>query len=241
MPQEPDLPFRLDNRVLRRLGAAAGLALLAVVLTSQLAAASWWSKSVSTMDVRGITLGMSLDQVARLHPELQLRAVGTGGLVGGKFVPLDPSLVEHELTDGNVSCGTECFSVDFASPKQGGGAYDLSLRLTTPRGANVADLLADMEKKYGSPSDLRQIDDVPDETSTVTASWGMGIDASAPEAAPKSGQVLKIELKGDDGYVQVSIFLTDFGVEAADAQAKKEYLAQVAQQQTDQANKALNY
>lgn len=224
-----------------RLGVAALLVALTVLLHPGLAQAGWWHKSVSKMDVRGVTLGMSLNDVAKLHPELQARAIGTGGVVGGKFVPFDPSLVERRLTDGNISCATECFFVDFASPSQGGGAYNLYLMQTVPSGANIADLLADMEKKYGSPTDLQKNDDVPDDTSTITASWGMGIDASAPEENPQSGQMLKVELKNDDGYVQVSIFLTDFRVESADAQVQKDYLAQVEQQQTDQANKGLNY
>ena len=224
----------------RGLGAAAPLAALAVLLHPGPAQAGWWGKSVAKMDVRGVRLGMSEDDVARLHPELQATAISTGGVVGGKFVPYDPSLSEHRLTDG-TSCATECFFADFASPKLGGGAYNLYLMQTAPSGANIADLLADIEKKYGSPTDLRLSNDTPDDSNSITASWGMSIDASAPEQDPQSGQMLKVELENQDGYVQVSFFLTDFRVEAADALARKDYLAQVAQQQTDQANKALNY
>lgn len=232
--RHPSMTLRL------RLGAAALLAALVILLHPGPAQAGWWHKSVSKMDVRGVRLGMSEDDVARLHPELQAMAISPGGVVGGKFVPYDPSLSEHRLTDG-TSCGTECFFVDFASPKLGGGAYNLYLMQTAPSGANIADLLADIEKKYGSPTDLRLSNDTPDDSNSITASWGMGIDASAPEQDPQSGQVLKVELESQDGDVQVSFFLTDFRVEAADAQARKDYLAQVAQQQTDQANKGLSY
>jgi hypothetical protein len=229
------------SRIASRLGVAAFLAALAILLNSGPAQASWWHKSVSKMDVRGITLGMTLDEVAKLHPELQPMPISAGGVVGGKFVPLDPSLVEHRLTQSAPSDTTQYFFVDFASPKLGGGAYNLYLMQTAPSGANIADLLADMEKKFGSPTDLRLSNDTPDDSNSITASWGMGIDACAPEADPQSGEVLKIELENQGGNVQVSIFLTDFRVGAADAQAKKDYLAHVARQQTDQANKALSY
>ncbi|MDR3505267.1 MAG: hypothetical protein P4L52_03385 [Acidocella sp.] len=222
-----------------------GVALL-VMLTCQsfprAAQADWWGKSVSKMDVRSITLGMSMEEVAKLHPELRLQPGNTWQIVGGQKITFDPGIIEREMTDGGF-CGQECFSVGFASSKEGGGVDNLYLLQTLPSGANVSisDLLADMEKKYGSPTDLQKNADVADYTSTITASWGMGIDASSPEENPQSGQVLKVELKNDDGTVQVSFFLEDFGMQAADAKLMRDFMAQVTRQQADQANKTLNY
>lgn len=223
-----------------RLGVAGFLAALVVLLHPGPAQASWWSKSVSKMDVRGITLGMSEDEVAKLHPELQLGRT-TSALAGGRMVPLDPSLVESGLSDGHSSCATECFSVGFASSKLGGGVDYLYFVQTAPNGANIDDILADMEKKYGSPTDLRKNPDMGGGTSSITASWGLSIDASSPIGPPQSGQQLKVELEDDDGTVQVTIALKDFGVEAADEQLHKAYLAQAALQQGDQASKAVSY
>ncbi len=232
--------FRGGGNRHSRLGAAAILAALLVLLPPGPAQASWWSKSVSKMDVRGITLGMSEDAVAKLHPELQLGRT-TSAIAEGRAVPLDPSLVESGLSDGHSSCATECFSVGFAPPKLGGGVYSLSLVQTAPKGANIDDILADMEKKYGSPADLQKKPDMGDDTSSITAAWGMSIDAGPPVGQPQSGQQLKVELEDDDGIVQVTIFLTDFEVEADDERLRKAYLAQAVRQQDDQASKAVSY
>jgi predicted methyltransferase len=132
--------------------------------------------------------------------------------------------------------------VDFASPKGGGVVYNLYLKQSLPSGTNMADLLAEMEKKYGSPTDTQQTNDVADDSGTITATWGMTIADSSLDASPQSGKVLKIELDNVDGEgVTVSFFLKDFTVEAADEQARKAFLAQAAAQQASQANKALNY
>jgi hypothetical protein len=69
----------------------------------------------------------------------------------------------------------------------------------------------------------------------------MSIDASSPEGPPQSGQQLKVELEDQDGDVQVTISLTDFGIETADNQLRKAYLAQFEQQQSAGANGAVNY
>ncbi len=220
--------------------SVAFLVTLAVFSCPQPAKAGWFGSSAASLDVRGISLGMSEDAVAKLHPELQLQTLDTDGYAGGHDVQLDPSLIEHRLKDDG-SCGEECFSADFASAKQGGGVYNLFLKQTLPAGTSLSDLLADMEKKYGSPTDLQQGGNVPSNSSSITASWGMSINDSALESNPQSGQVLKVEMDDNDGEPEVSIFLIDFTVETADAQLKKDFLAQAVQQQTGQSNKALNY
>lgn len=232
----------MSHQLNRRVVALALLAALACLSSPGPARAGWWGKPVSKMDVRGVRLGMSMEEVAKLHPELQLQPGNSWQIVGGQKITFDPSIVGQGMSDGGT-CGQECFSVGFASSKSGGGVDYLHLLQTLPYGTNVSisDLLADMEKKYGSPTDLRKNDDVPDDTSTITASWGMGIDASSPEENPQSGQALTVELTNDDGTVQVSFFLEDFGVQAADAKLMKDFMAQIARQQANQATKQLNY
>lgn len=226
----------------RHLGAVAFLVVLASLSSPRAAQAGWWGASVSKMDVRGIRLGMSVEEVAKLRPELQLHTGDTWQIVGGQKITFDPSIVGLGMTDGGT-CGQECFSVGFASPKDGGGVDSLYLHQTLPLSTDISDLFADMKKRYGSPTDQQQrmTSGVEAGDGSITATWGMSINASDVETMPQSGQVLRIELDKQNGTPEVSFFLEDFGMQAADARLMRDFMAQVTRQQTDQANKTLNY
>jgi hypothetical protein len=221
-----------------RWSAAAFLGVAIIFTAATPAVASWWGSSVSKMDVRGVRLGMSVEEVAKLHPELQLHTGDTWQIVGGQKITFDPSIVGQGMTDG----GACCFSVGFASPKDGGGVDSLYLHQTLPMSTDISDLFADMKKRYGSPTDQQQYGSpVEAGDGSITATWGMSIDASDVETMPQSGQVLRIELDKQNGTPEVSFFLEDFGMQAADARLMRDFMAQVTRQQTDQASKTLNY